>query len=102
MTLEDLKKAYEENARNLSDEAQAAILNTLDDLEDEEEPDEEEIETTLWDHVDNTFIYTQEAYDYLENQHILDFSEAIQEMQASTPEQIAFYFLDQEIRDIVG
>ena len=101
MTLEELKKAYEEGSRELSDEAQSVLFYTIDELEEEEEPGEDEVEQRLWENLDNQFIYTQDAYDYLENQHILDFSEAIQEMGAHTPEQIAYYFLEQEIREFV-
>lgn len=102
MTFAELKKASEEGSRELSDEAQTVLFYTLDELEGKEEPDEDKTEQILWENLDVAFTYTKDAYDYLENQNISDFSEAIQEMGASTVEQIAFYFLEQEIRDFVN
>ena len=99
MTLKELKKAYEEGSRELSDEARDVLFNTIDALEEEEEPDEDEVEQTLWENLDIKFTYTKDAYDYLENQNLFDFSEAIQAVNAHTPEQIAYYFLEQEIRE---
>ena len=101
MTLEELKKAFENGTFELSDDAQAVLFNTIDALEEKEDLDEDEVEQTLWDNLDAEFIYTEDAYKYLGSLNIGDFSEAIQEMGAHTPEQIAYYFLEREIREFV-
>jgi len=99
MTLEDLKKLKEGASFSiLSDEAQDLIETVSDELEGEEPSDETQVQESLREGIEKTFMFLHDAYNYLEEQHFSDFLEAIRD-GAQTPQQIAYYYLEREIYD---
>jgi len=93
MTLEDLEKI--KGSDTLSGEAQDVIDAVLDELEGES-PSDDDIKEFLWENINDMFMLLYSAYEYLEEQEIDEFTEAIRD-GARTPQQIAGYYLEREI-----
>ena len=64
----------------------------LDRLEDGEEIDQWQFEDMLHEELDSWFTYYDDAWDYLRDNNITDFTEAIREWDATDICAIAFYY----------
>ena len=93
MTLKELREMSRDG---MSDEAINVIDNVIDNYEKEED-DEEDVYDNLWNECDEAFIYYSDAFRYLEDNNITDFSEAINEFGCKNVCSIACYYLMQEL-----
>lgn len=59
----------------------------------------EDLDSAINDYCDTAFIYYDEAWDFLREENITDFTEAIDEFGAKTVCQIACYYLENDIRN---
>lgn len=98
MNIKDLRELLE----NSSLSAQAydiidAVLDYVD--EDVHEADYYDLEEAIQQEIDSQFIYYSDAWDYLQDNNITDFTDAINEYGVTDLVGIASYYLMQEIMD---
>jgi len=95
MSLQDLKNALE---GHLSDTAEAVITSAIErfNVEEDGEPEEDDVQQAIYGEIDSAFIYTSDAFDYVQNYVGGNMSEAIDE-GCQTIESIAAYYLQNEI-----
>lgn len=74
----------------------------LDRLKDGEEIDQWDFEDMVREELDSWFTYYDDAWDYLQDNCITDFSEAIQEWGATDICAIALYYAQEEINNEVN
>ena len=77
-------------------------FNILDRLEDGEEIDTSDFDDMLNEELDSWFTYYDDAWDYLRDNNITDFSDAIHEWGATDICGIACYYAREEIWDAVN
>ena len=94
----DLVDVLSENLTSLSDNAVDVLEAIIDGYVLE---DEDDFEVALSEELDNQFMYWADAFDYLKDNSICNFEEAINELGATSIEQFAYYYLEQEIREIL-
>ena len=98
MTKEDLKKLLESKEGNMSDEAYTVLQNIMNEYDLN---DEDDFRTALDEQLSNQFTYYSDAFDFLQKQCITDYSEAIAEYGAKTLMEFAYYYLEDEIYNII-
>lgn len=103
MRYEELKDAIERAQCHVSGTAETVLGYVLDDFSEYEDIEDEIEECDVWDaiyqSVDDYFIYYSDAWDYLQEESITDFTEAIDNVGARDVCAIAYYYLQQEILD---
>lgn len=77
-------------------------FNILDRLEDDEDIDTSEFDDMLNEELDSWFTYYEDAWEYLQDNNITDFSDAIHEWGATDICAIAMYYAREEIWDCVN
>ena len=85
-----------ENA-DLSPTAYDIVDSVLDNIGDD--VDEYDIRDEIMNEIDSQFIYYDDAWNYLQEQDITDFTNAIREFGASDLMGIASYYVLQEIEE---
>ena len=99
MRYEDLKNAIENASCDVSDVAETVLGYVLDRFdEDNEDIDEGEVYDAIREECDNYFTYYSDAWDYLQNNSITDFDEAINDGFTGIC-GFAYYYLVEEIND---
>lgn len=96
MRKEQLQKLIENELSGISYDIG---FNILDRLEDDEDIDIYQMEDLINEEIDGWFIYYSDAWDYLQDNQITDFSEAIQEWGATDICAIATYYAREEIEN---
>lgn len=75
--------------------------NALEHFDQDEDVDEYDYEDAIRDECDSWFIYYQDAWDYLQDNNITDFDEAIDEWGAKDVCAIAcYYFVEACMREL--
>ena len=98
MDYEYLKEAIQSAQCDVSDVASSVLDYVLDRFDGEEEIDEDDVYDAIREESDSYFIYYDDAYDYLRDNCITDFDEAIGDGCTSVC-SIAYYYLVQEIEE---
>ena len=100
MRYEELKDAIKNAKVNLSDMACHVFDYVLDRFDEtDEDIDENDVYDAVYEECDSMFIYYSDAWDYLQDQCITDFTEAIDNVGAKNICGIACYYLEQEVLD---
>ena len=99
MRYEDLKNAIQSCQADVSADASTILDYVLDRFEEgQEDIDIDEVYDAIRDECDNYFIYYSDAWNYLEDNCITDFDEAISNCCTSVC-SIAYFYAEQEILD---
>ena len=98
MDYEQLKEAIQSAQCDVSDVASDVLDYVLDRFDGEEEIDEDDEYDAIRDECDAYFTYYDDAWDYLRDNCITDFDEAVRDGFMSVC-SIAYYYLEQEILD---
>lgn len=103
MRYEELKDAIEEAQQCASGTAETVLEYVLDRFSEYEYTEDEIDEYEVWDaiseEIDSYFTYYSDAWDYLQDNSITDFEDAIRDGGCMDICSIAYYYLDAEIRD---
>ena len=98
MRYEELKDAITNAMISVSPEASDVLQYVLDRYdEDSEDIDESSVYDAISEECDSMFTYYSDAWDYLRDNGITDFDEAINECGCTNVCSIAWYYLRQEV-----
>ena len=101
LTYEELKERIENAQMDVSSQASDVLGYVLDRYdEDDQEIDEDEVYDAISEDCDNYFIYYSDAWNYLEDNCITDFDDAVAEGCTGVC-SIAYYYLRDEIMNIL-
>lgn len=95
MNARELRRILEES--NLSATAYDIVNNVIDYIC--EEPEEYDIRDEIMNEIDSQFMYYDDAWNYLQEQNITDFTDAIREFGVTDIMGIASYYLLDEIEE---
>ena len=98
MTKEDIENLLESKEGSMSDEAYTVLENIMNEYDLN---DEDDFQTALNEQLGNQFVYYSDAFDFLQKQCITDYSKAIAEYGAKTVTEFAYYYLEDEIYNII-
>ena len=99
MRYEELKDAIENAGCSVSNVAQDVLVYVLDRFDEDDEIEEDDVYDAIRDECDSYFTYYSDAWDYLIDNNITDFEDAIRYGGCENVSSIAYYYLEQEIND---
>lgn len=93
--------------RNMCEESLSGLAyditdNILSGMDEDEEIDQSDFEDRINEEIDNYFIYYQDAWEYLQDNNITDFEDAIRDWGCTDICAIASYYArDEVLNDIM-
>lgn len=95
--LENIQYDWDENIVNLV----AGIIDGIDYLQDVGDA-RDRLDEIIHDTIDGYLVYYSRAWNFLMDYNITDFSEAIDELDAKDLMSIAYYYMEQEVYELLN
>ncbi len=96
------KSTFKRLLEDYSNELSSQAYNVLDCISDDLDTlTQDDIQDNLYNYLDGEFIYYSDAFDYLTDNNITDFEDAIKNYGAYDVCSIACYCLEQEIMNFL-